>query len=142
MMATGLDASTKMGAYISLGCITPRQIHADLEAAERRRAGEGADANAGGGEPHAEVALLIEGASCLKLHLQIRSVLVLPVPLRYRREGWSSAQMGMHAFGFQTSVIVLKIEWQDFVCVEEWRAGWGGQRCVVWPVVFHVIPFE
>ena len=69
MMATGLDASTKLGAYLSLGCLTPRQIHAALEASDRRGGqGEGDPESAASDEADA----VAEGAACLKMHLQIR----------------------------------------------------------------------
>ncbi len=70
MTATGPDASTKLGAYLSLGCITPRQIHTALEASEREWTSNGPGPKENGQQ--SEVAALEAGALSLKLHLQIR----------------------------------------------------------------------
>ena len=53
MLATGLDNSAKLSAYLNLGCITPRQIHAALEAMQ--------------GSEQA-----LDGRKWLTMHLQIR----------------------------------------------------------------------
>ena len=71
MMATGLDASTKLGAYVSLGCITPRQIHSTLEASEDP-GGRGMEEPEEAASKNPEVDAFAEGAACLKMHLQIR----------------------------------------------------------------------
>ena len=71
MIATGLAASTKLGAYLSLGCITPRQIHAALEASGRL-GGRVEEDPEGAASKNPEADAIAEGAACLKMHLQIR----------------------------------------------------------------------
>lgn len=50
MLATGVDNSCKLSAYLNYGCISPRQVYAALQQCEG----------------------LDEGKETLKMHLQIR----------------------------------------------------------------------
>jgi hypothetical protein len=77
MRATGLNSSTKLGAYLALGCLTARQIHAALEASaasgtSKTARGMNGDNPQALGVEGTLAAALEEGGVCLKLHLQIR----------------------------------------------------------------------